>query len=423
MAKIKNFFGKLSLAAIAVFSMASGVQAQFSNGGAGLSPEVRSMPIGAGISEFKLNPAGAVSAQSARSLMSSASPRMPLVSKDVMPLTYSGSRPADMVAAVPGSTPSVGSQAFGTTSLGNWPYSHERVGVTGNTGPGRLSFQVPVTSRPYRFSGKLFMQFGSSTFVCSASLIDRGVLVTAAHCVYDYATQTAADSVFWVPAQYNSSGGIWAPYNATDVYIPDPYRNANDTCQNGADGIVCNNDIATVVLESRNGLEPGAALGGWFRYAANGFSYTDSPAFNNFTVASITQLGYPVAFDSGFQMQRVGSMGKYITSSSTTTGNELRNTQLGSSLTGGSSGGPWIVNFGTFAVLTNPTEGSHGQAITRNVIVGTTSWGYTDRNINVQGASWFGQNAEFPLANYGGFGAGNIGALVQATCTANPTKC
>ena len=31
----------------------------------------------------------------------------------------------------------------------------------------------------------------------------------------------------------------------------------------------------------------------------------------------------------------------------------------------------------------------------RNILVGVTSWGYTDKTQQVQGASWFGQNKEF----------------------------
>jgi hypothetical protein len=39
------------------------------------------------------------------------------------------------------------------------------------------------------------------------------------------------------------------------------------------------------------------------------------------------------------------------------------------------------------------------------------------------GSSWFGQNAEYPLADYGGHGAGNIGALVNAACSQYPAAC
>lgn len=45
-----------------------------------------------------------------------------------------------------------------------------------------------------------------------------------------------------------------------------------------------------------------------------------------------------------------------------------------------------------------------------------TSWGYTDTNIKVQGASWFGQNAEYPQVSYGVRGSGNIAKLMYDAC-------
>ena len=59
---------------------------------------------------------------------------------------------------------------------------------------------------------------------------------------------------------------------------------------------------------------------------------------------------------------------------------------------------------------------SLGSAAIRNTIVAVTSWGYTDKKIQVQGASWFGQNAEFTKSAYGSRGAGNIGKLVYDAC-------
>ena len=74
---------------------------------------------------------------------------------------------------------------------------------------------------------------------------------------------------------------------------------------------------------------------------------------------------------------------------------------------------PWIANFGVDAALSGVSLGSDAQ---RNTIVAVTSWGYTDRNIKVQGASWFGKNAEFTQDAYGTRGAGNIGKIVFDAC-------
>jgi hypothetical protein len=319
----------------------------------------------------------------------------------------------------------VGGNAYGLNpSFVRWPYTTARVAVTGTAYNSTNPLLVPVASRPYRYSGKLWMRFGSSWFVCSASLIKKGVLATAAHCVHNYGQGQAgfANEVRFHPANYVSNvngGGPYGYYTASTWRIPTPYFNGTDTCQSGAIGVVCNNDIATVVLAPKNGVYAGTAVGGWNGYGWNGYSYIASPVFGNHTVAQITQLGYPVAIDGGAQMQRNDSYGKYIALTGAN-GKQLRNTQLGSAMTGGSSGGPWMVNFGTRP--TTSSSASLGNASNSNIIVGVTSWGYTAVGTNVQGASWFGQNAEYP-GTYGAFGAGNIGLLVRDTCTATPAAC
>src|SRR5215510_4049877 len=62
-------------------------------------------------------------------------------------------------------------EEFGTN---NHPFSTARADLSG----------LPTnTVYPYRASGKLFFNIGTSTFECTASLIRRGIVVTAAHCV------------------------------------------------------------------------------------------------------------------------------------------------------------------------------------------------------------------------------------------------
>ena len=350
--------------------------------------------------------------------------RLPTTKPSVMPFASTGgSPPAGLVAGSTGDT-GFGSDAYGLSNSFKWPYTIARVAVTGapfNTTNGAL---VPVASRPYRFSGKLWMRFGSSWYVCTASLVKKGILVTAAHCVHNYGQRAAgwANEVRWYPANWAAGGGPWGYYSAQTWRIPAPYYNGTDTCQSGAIGIVCNNDIATVRLAPKGGVHAGTTLGGWYGYGWNGYSFIVTPIFGNARVAQITQIGYPVAIDYGRQMLRGESFGKYIALTGAN-GKQLRNTQLGSAMTGGSSGGPWLVNFGTPPVVTGSASLGRAGTTARNIVVGTTSWGYTALGINVQGASWFGQNAEFPLANYGGRGAGNIGKLMYDTCVSAPAYC
>ncbi|SMH38798.1 trypsin-like serine peptidase [Mesorhizobium australicum] len=350
--------------------------------------------------------------------------RLPTTTPTVTPYASTGGTPPVGNAAGAIGESGVGSNAYGLNTSYKWPYTIARVAVTGapyNTTNGAA---VPVSSRPYRYAGKLWMRFGSSWYVCTASLVKKGVLITAAHCVHNYGQGQAgfADEVRWYPSNYAAAGGPFGFYTGQSWRVPTPYVNGTDTCQTGATGVVCNNDIATVRLAPRNGAYPGTTMGGWYAYGWNGYSFLATPIFGNATVAAITQIGYPVAIDNGYQMLRGDSFGKFIAMTGSN-GKALRNTQLGSAMTGGSSGGPWLVNFGTAPVVTGSASLGKAGTVGRNIVVGVTSWGYTTVGINVQGASWFGQNAEFPLASYGAYGAGNIGKLMQDTCTANPGNC
>jgi hypothetical protein len=350
-------------------------------------------------------------------------PRLPLTSTEVMPVgggdeatLEPGGRPGVAVAA-----PASQTEAYGTRSE-RWPYSMARVAVVAAAASAAPE-DVPVSSAPYAQTGKLFAQFNTGWSVCTASLIEPGVLVTAARCVHDFGQRNAgfADQVYWVPANTAAgSGGGSGPfgtYAAAQYYVPTPYWNGTDTCLTGARGVVCNNDIATVVLESN----AGTALGGAYGYGWNGFSFVKSPAFGRHKVADITQLGYPQAFDGGWQMQRNNSFGKFIGRKGSN-GKALKIVQIGSAMTDGSTGGPWLVNFGTKPSF-DASKASLGAHRAANVVMGVTSWGYDTVGANVQGASWFGQNPEYPRSDYGGYGAGNIGSLMRDTCTDYPGAC
>jgi V8-like Glu-specific endopeptidase len=286
-----------------------------------------------------------------------------------------------------------------------------------NTSSSSSAAAVAVTSSPWRSTGKLYFNISGKPYECTASLIAPGLVVTAAHCVFEFGTNASTgwhtDFVF-VPAQADSNRpyGSW---KATKEFVPTSYINGTDTCTQR--GVVCNNDIALLVMTAQNGKLPGNIVG-WYAYAWNGYSYVTS--FGGASLAAITQLGYPEALDSGVRMERTDGIGSYWVSG------KLKNTVLGSAQTGGSSGGPWLVNFGA-----KPTVGSGanlGSSSNANVVVGVTSWGYTAVGDNVQGASWFGADVEFPAGSYTDSkgvnrGAGNIGFLVREACNAAADHC
>ena len=352
--------------------------------------------------------------------------RMPLADNSA----FEPAGPGSGISGTPGVSAMSGTsepEAYGSSAEGA-PYTTARVAVQ-KPGESRKKKQIPVTGLPFSATGKLYMTFGNSTFVCTASLIRKGILITAAHCVHNFGQGSSgfADSAIWYPAQFKGSknGQPFGGFKARNIFVPTPYIDGTDTCTQA--GVVCNNDVATIALmkqkikyknvkgkdKSKNGY-PGEVVG-MYDYGYNGYSYVTSPALGGEIVVQITQLGYPVAFDKGDQMQRTDAVGWYHDVG------VLKNTQIGSAQTGGSSGGPWLTNFGTRPSVSSGA--SLGFQSVSNVVVGVTSYGSSTVGYNRQGASYFGQNFEFPLANYGGWGAGNIGALMQATCAKEPKSC
>lgn len=97
----------------------------------------------------------------------------------------------------------------------------------------------------------------------------------------------------------------------------------------------------------------------------------------------------------------------------------MKNIVRGSSMTGGSSGGPWLLNLGVDAAGNGV---NYGTVALRNAVVGVTSWGYSDGGVKLQGASTFATNTQFPSSSYGSRGAGNIAALVEWACDSGPWR-
>ncbi|MDD5275939.1 MAG: trypsin-like serine protease [Methylovulum sp.] len=275
----------------------------------------------------------------------------------------------------------VAPQEFGTT---NHPYTTSQVNAYKNR-----------TSKfyPYRATGKLYFNEGGSTFVCSASLIKPGVIVTAAHCVADFGKKTFYSNWTFIPAH----NGTLAPYGIWDGISPvimTSYYDGTDSC--ASPGVVCQNDVAVIKLAAKPIRRTTYYAGdktGWYAYGWNGYSYAP---FLRKTAAQISQLGYPQAIDGGDLMERTDSLG-YVD------GSFSNNTIIGSLQTGGSSGGPWLVNLGMEPSLAGTDFGSDTG---HNTVVGVTSWGYISDLLKEQGASPFTD--------------GNIVTLVNAVCEPAP---
>jgi len=278
----------------------------------------------------------------------------------------------------------VSRQEFGTSGH---PFSTARADLLFG-GPNLGGPAATNTLSPYRASGKLFFNIGGSTFLCSASLIKPGVVVTAAHCVAAYGQSQFYNSWQFIPGYRNGSApfGTWTVQTAI---ILTAYFNGTDNCT--VFGVVCPDDVAVLVLSDKNGFYPGLHTG-WYGYGWNGFGFSGS-------LTHVSQIGYPVCLDNGLLMERNDSQGFVDTSLS-------NNTIIGSLMCGGSSGGPWLVNFGIRPTLTGTTSGADPDP---NVVVGVTSWGYTNPAIKEQGAS--------------PFTSGNILGLVNVACILVPGAC
>jgi V8-like Glu-specific endopeptidase len=244
-----------------------------------------------------------------------------------------------------------------------------------------------TTAYPYRAAGKLFFNEPSGSYVCSASMIKRGIVVTAAHCVANYGKSQFYSSWQFVPAYSNGSApyGTWTVYQAR---VMSAYFNGTDACAQY--GVICPDDVAVLILNTQSGGYAGTNTG-WFGYWYGG-------GFTN-NITQVTQLGYPVGLDYGSYMERNDSYG-YINSS------DSNNTIIGSNMNGGSSGGPWVANLGLPSLLTGETNGSFPAS---NVIIGVTSWGYTSNSPKEMGASPFTSN--------------NIQSLLNSACAAVPAAC
>ncbi len=306
--------------------------------------------------------------------------------------------------------PAVAPSAHGSFGI---PYTSKRVSTLGVAGAQSVGGNFLSKTYPYRAIGKLTFTVDGQSSHCSATVIRRGVIVTAAHCTSEFGSPTLYTNFQFTPGNYSPVGAppsIIAPYGiwtAGPLVRPSSWTNGTDT---GA-GAARNNDVAVYIIRKNPQNQFIGDVVGKIGYGWNNPSFVSSPKTGNLATAAMSTLGYPGLLDEGEIMQRADGP-TYLTN----VGGALQYWQ-GSNFTGGASGGPWIVNFGA----QNPTyQGGTGPGLAPiMMVVGVTSWGSADPNTPKDNySSRFGQNAQYPLANYGNRGAGNIGSLVNTLCSA-----
>ncbi len=213
---------------------------------------------------------------------------------------------------------------------------------------------------PYRTVGWLrFVAYNGASYRCTAQLIGRSIGVTAGHCVHKGGNKAAGwvKSATFTPAYANGT----APYGTTQVAWVNTTAGWYKT---GA--LDAGYDVGIFVLRKRTGTT--TELGTYTGY--NSFCYTN--CLQKYWY--LTQLGYPANYYSG----------KYMTQGEHLEVSDSRDYVYGSGMQGGSSGGGHFANLGDLA---STTDGSLGLWSKRNVVFATTSWGYIDTSLKVQGAS------------------------------------
>ena len=249
-----------------------------------------------------------------------------------------------------------------TQSAGGTEITPEDVGTAGAYFTS--SRLVPTNARlyyPYRTAGKLFFKKpGGGNFICSASVLRPRIILTAGHCVHK---GSGGGNGFYtrflfVPAYHNGS----APYQAWNwrwVITTSQWATSNGSVPNRA-------DFAIIELADRrfgSQIKKIGQVTGWLGYRTNAL-----------TPNHTKKLGFPGNHDNAQIMHQVDSQHFQ---------NGGQGTVLyGSDMKGGSSGGPWVENFGVKA-----SGQTGGLRPWPNRIVGVTSYGYVAVGPKVQGSS------------------------------------
>ena len=216
----------------------------------------------------------------------------------------------------------------------------------------RVFPDAAVSTYPYLATGKLFFRnpVDGKNYVCSASVYRQRLVITAGHCVFNASSVVAnrryMTNFLFIPALNTGVG----PTGSWTVRA----RLAAPAWRAGTGAVPNSQDVAIMETNDRlvgRVLRKISFFTGYYGYQSGSLSP------NHLTV-----LGYPCNIDSCNRMQQTNAQ---IFNSG---GNNTW--RLGSAQRGGTSGGPWLRDFGVLGVGA-PSPSSIGP----NIVKSVTSYG------------------------------------------------
>lgn len=255
-------------------------------------------------------------------------------------------------AKVQGGTPETLVDAF------SYPYPFNRYQV----------FPITVTpfaiyqNYPFRTHGKLFFTLGTSDYVCSATSVTSGeggnqsVVWTAGHCVHAGSGGAFATNVVFVPA-YRDGAAPFGSWTAYTLYTLVEWATNGNLKQ----------DLGAVVVRRR--VSDGARLGNVVGTLGLATSLTDYQMYHSFGYPAATQSVWPYTAFNGNRMWSCQAPAARRVTEYHPSGAGPAPVAMGCDMTGGCSGGAWIMGFNV--------NYSFGWHVNGGYINGLNSWRWT----------------------------------------------
>jgi hypothetical protein len=245
-----------------------------------------------------------------------------------------------------------------TPNAGTFPFSFDRYRLFPNT-------EAQYKTYPYRTVGKLFFNIGASRFVCSASVVtsfNTSVVWTAGHCVYTPGTGFHSNWLF-VPAQRRVGVTPTSPYGdwtALYAVVLTVWTTGLLEYDHGALIMNRSTDTGQTIGETVGmlGFMANAPRQQQFHAAGYPAAPHSAPSYN----PQFTGFHHEIC-DAGWAANDLPTGG----------GSDPPTIGIGCDQTGGSSGGPWIVDFNSLAVSTS----GGGNPVALNLLNGNNSYRYS----------------------------------------------